>query len=108
MNAWGFGSGGGAHPSANPDWTFQLEVRQRTINNIMTTLRMYTPVPMPEKSLQTFALQLEEEIFNASTSRFDYLFKYFQKMMDICPEANSVPNQQGKHKEIHKKGNEEY
>ncbi|KAJ4749372.1 Mediator of RNA polymerase II transcription subunit 15a [Rhynchospora pubera] len=97
-SAWGFGFGGGAHPSANPDWTIQLEARQRTINNIMTTLRMYAPVPIPEKSLQTFALQLEEEIFNASTSWFDYLFKYFQKMMDICPQTNSIPNQQaGKH-----------
>ncbi|KAJ3689400.1 hypothetical protein LUZ61_018564 [Rhynchospora tenuis] len=99
------GSGGGAHPNADPDWRLYLppDARQIIVNKIMETLKRHLPVPVPDElsELQRNAVQFEEKIYSVAISKPDYLRKISLRMLSMetksPPVSNpALPNQEGR------------
>ncbi|PIN26581.1 hypothetical protein CDL12_00648 [Handroanthus impetiginosus] len=81
------------------DWRSQLDPasRQRTLNQIMETLKRHLPFSGQEGLLEIvkIAVRFEEKIYTAATSQSDYLRKISLKLLTMetksqNPKANSL------------------
>jgi len=81
---------------AGGDWRTQLqpETRSRMVNKIMEALKKNSPVSVPERlsGLQKSAVLVEEKMYTAATSRFDYLRKISLRMLSLESQTETQQN----------------
>ncbi|KAJ4979981.1 hypothetical protein NE237_010761 [Protea cynaroides] len=75
------------------DWRSQLqpEGRQRIVNKIMETLKMFNPISGPEEldELRKIAIRFEEKIYTTAESPLDYRLKISLKMVKLVAKSQT-------------------